>query len=373
MSEPEGVTPIVMPKWGLSMKEGRIMEWLVSEGDTVAVGDELVEVETDKINGEVEATAAGLIRRIVAEPGTKYRVQALLAVLADPAVDDAVVDEFVAGFPEPPEVDEEGEGGASAYQTITVDGVQIRYSQVGEGQHVVLLHGFGGDLDNWLFNLEPLAEHAEVLAIDLPGHGESSLSIPDPSADGLAGFVWSVLDALDIEEAALVGHSMGAGVASTMALQRPDRVRSLALLAPAGLGSEINQTYIDGFVTARSKREMKDVASTLFADGSAVTRNMIDGLLRYKRVDGVPELLAKLAGAWFVDGAQVTVLGEELAGLGRPVLVIWGAEDQVIPASHATAAESFADVHVIEAAGHMVQMEGASEVNRLLVAHFSEG
>ncbi len=368
MSDADGVVAIVMPKWGLSMREGLVVDWLVSEGDSVAVGDELAEVETDKINGEVEATSQGVIRRIVAEPGIKYRVQSLLAVLADPAIDDVVIDEFLATVPEPPEVGVEGEEAESPYDTIGVDGLQVRYSKLGEGRPVLLLHGFGGDLDNWLFNQGALAEHASVLAIDLPGHGESSLRIPDPSPDGVAGFVWSFLDTLDIDDVTVVGHSMGGGVVSAMALRQPDRVRSVALLAAAGLGDEINQAYIDAFVAARSKREMKEVASTLFADSSAVTRNMIDGMLRYKRIDGVPQLLAELRAAWFVDGAQSRVMRDGLAGLGKPMVVIWGAEDRVIPASHAAATESFANVHVIDGAGHMVQMERAGEVNRLLTA-----
>ena len=372
---PEGVTAIVMPKWGLSMKEGTVVEWLVDEGDTIAVGDLLAEVETDKINGEVEATDGGVLRRIVAQPESTHRVQALLAVLAEPSVDDAVVEAFIAEFPEPPE-DEEGDGGDSPYQTVTVDGVTFRYSQLGEvgtGPTTVLLHGFGGDLDNWLFNIGPLAEHGPVVALDLPGHGESSLSVPDPSPNGFAGAVWSALDELGVGEVAAVGHSMGAAVAIAMALSQPGRVRSLALLAPAGLGEEIDQEYLDGFVAARSKREMKAVATTLFADPAAVTRSMVDGMLRYKRVDGVADLLGAVRDAWFTDGTQRLVLTDRLAGLSVPVLVVFGADDQVIPANHGSAVSAGpqVSVHVLDGAGHMVQMEKASEVNRLLADHLT--
>lgn len=367
------IVGIVMPKWGLSMTEGVIVRWLVSEGDTVAPGDEIAEIDTDKIDGDMEATGGGVVRRIVAPQGGRFRVGALLAVVADPAVDEAAVDAFVAGFPEP----EEQEAGAgvdsSPYAMLSVGDVQIRYSLIGDGPPVVLIHGFGGDLDNWLFNITSLAEHSSVLAFDLPGHGSSSLVIPDATVSGLAGFAWSVLEALEIDEAiALVGHSMGSAIAAQMAIDRPDRVRSVALIAGAGMGSEINQSYIDAFVSARSKREMKEVAKTLFADPTSVTRSMIDDMLRYKRLDGVPELLADLAGHWFSDGIQQVDLTAGLGVLEVPMMVIWGADDRVIPAAQAAAADGFATVHVIDGAGHMVQMEKANDVNRLLAAHLSE-
>ena len=364
---PPGITPVVMPKWGLSMKEGKVVCWLVDDGADIAVGTELMDVETDKINGTVEATDAGRLRRRVAEEGHTYPVKALLGVLADETVSDDEIGAFIAGYVVPAE-DEDGEAGGG-YDVAEVDGIRVRYSRQGTGDKtVVLLHGFGGDIDNWLFNVGPLAAVADVVALDLPGHGESEIKLPGTSVEALAGFVAAVLDRLDIERAHLAGHSLGAAVAAQVALDHPERVAGLVLIAPAGLGPDIDMEYIDGFVRAAGKKDLKAVLGRLFADESLVTRSMVDGVLRYKRLDGVSELLGSLAAGLLPQGRQGAEPGRRLDARAVPVTVIWGGDDRVIPAAHADAAPDGATVVVLEKAGHMVQMERATEVNELLLA-----
>jgi pyruvate/2-oxoglutarate dehydrogenase complex dihydrolipoamide acyltransferase (E2) component len=90
------ITPIVMPKWGLEMREGTVQDWLVKEGQRIEVGEALVDVDTDKISNAVEAADAGLLRRIVAQSGETLPVKALLAVLADNDVSDAEIDAYIA-------------------------------------------------------------------------------------------------------------------------------------------------------------------------------------------------------------------------------------------------------------------------------------
>ena len=104
--------PIIMPKWGLSMSEGRVTRWLKKPGEPIAVGDEIVEVETDKIAGAVEASDAGILRRVIGAENTVYPVKALLGVVADPTVADAEIDSYVANYVTPAgEVGEEETGG----------------------------------------------------------------------------------------------------------------------------------------------------------------------------------------------------------------------------------------------------------------------
>ena len=95
------ITPLVMPKWGLEMREGTIAGWLVEVGDRIKVGMPVLDVETDKISNAVEAPDAGLLRRKLAKDGDTLAVRALLGVLAEPEVSESEIDAFIAGFTVP--------------------------------------------------------------------------------------------------------------------------------------------------------------------------------------------------------------------------------------------------------------------------------
>jgi len=341
------ITPLVMPKWGLEMREGTVTAWLVDEGAEIAVGTPVLEVETDKISNAVEAPDPGLLRRRVALEGETLPVKALLGVLADSSVSEADIDAYVAGYVVPAAGADEEEG-AAVYATTEIDGFKVRYARRGpdSGVPVLFLHGFGGDLGNWLFNLDAVAEVAPVIALDLPGHGQSTARLPGTSLGELARFVVRFLDRLDIERVHVVGHSMGGAIGARMALDHPARVASLALVNSAGLGPEIESGYIDGFVAAASRRELKPVVERLFAKPELVTRQLVDDLLKYKRIDGVGEALAALGASLFGGGRQAETPGLELEGTALPLLVVWGREDRIIPASHAGNAPPGATVEV---------------------------
>lgn len=92
------IQAVTMPKWGIEMTEGTVGRWNVSEGEVVAKGAPLLEVETEKIVNAVDSPAGGTLRRIVAEPGDLKPVGALLAVLAPAEVSDAELEQFIATF-----------------------------------------------------------------------------------------------------------------------------------------------------------------------------------------------------------------------------------------------------------------------------------
>jgi len=372
LSEGGGLTKLGMPKWGLSMTEGTVVEWLVEEGTELNNGDEVVEVESEKINNAVETPAPGVLRRRVAKEGDVLPVGGMLGVIADASVSDeeidAYVEEFQANF-----VPSEEEVGGPEPETVEIGGKNIQYLKLGEGEGVplVLLHGFGGDINIWVFNQEALAEGGRtVYAVDLPGHGGSTKDVGEGDLASLVRVVEGFMGEMGVEKAHLFGHSMGGAVAASLAVQHPEKVQSLSLIASAGLGEEINGDYIEGFIAANRRKEMKNALGLLFATPDLVNRQLVNDVIRFKRLDGVDEALRKLADNLFPNGKQADV--PDLSGVEVPMLVVWGREDKIVPVAHSENAPTNARVEVLDDTGHMPQMEASGQTNRL-IGEFLDG
>ena len=363
------IQTIVMPKWGLAMQEGMLAAWHVAEGQEVTKGQEIADIETSKIANALESPVSGPLRRRLVGEGETVPVGALLAVVADASIADDAIDAFVADFQASfAESAAAAEASGPEPEFVEAGGRRLRYLKIGDGAGpaVVFIHGFGGDLNNWLFNQPALAESHTTYALDLPGHGGSTKEVGDGDVGAMVAAVGDFLQAVGVPKAHLVGHSLGGAVSLDLALNHPDLVASVTALAPAGLGPEISMDYIDGFIAASRGRKLKGVLEMLVHDPDLVTSDMVEDVLKYKRLDGVDAALNKVAGASFAGGQQALRLNDRLGELEVPVQVIWGREDRIVPAAHGEGLPAAIKVTVLDHAGHLVHMEKAAEVNALV-------
>ena len=359
------LAPVEMPKFGLTMTSGTVVAWLVDEGDEIAAEDEIVEVDTEKTVIPLEAPSAGVLRRRVAKEGASVPVGGLLGVISVGEASDAEVDAFISQYAETSQP-EEPLASRPRVEDLDLGVGRIRLVSSGTGDKTTLLiHGFGGDSSNWQYLLPDQAEGRQWLALDLPGHGASTKHVGDGDIDHFVSAVRELLDHLGVTGCDVVGHSLGAQVAIALAAREPSRVTSVALIAPAGFAAPAEE-FVDGFVAASSRRELKEVLGYLYADPSMVSRGLVDDVLKYLRVEGVSEALGRIRDRTLSQLTSAGMLGQLRPGL--PMLVIWGSADRVIDTrphlDRASAAETLAGV------GHSPHAEAPEEVRRLLAEFY---
>jgi pimeloyl-ACP methyl ester carboxylesterase len=285
--------PIAMPRLGMTMEEGTVVEWPVPMGARVEKGQVVLVIETEKAESEIEATASGTLRHVFAEPGETRPCGALLAVLTDEPDEDFDPESFERAYVPPPGSgggQEEVEAAAPAADTrapagetrapasrkavapaaralakkLGIDlasvegsgpggrvtradveaaatrrerlvrvepGVGLEVLREGQGDPVVLLPGFGSDVSSFALQVPALARGNAVIGVNPRGVAGS-----DAPADGVypvaraADDVAAVL--ADVPRAHVIGASLGAATALELALRHPDRVRSLTLITP---------------------------------------------------------------------------------------------------------------------------------------------
>jgi len=303
-------------------------------------------------------------------------VGALLAVLAADSDSDDDIDAFVAGFEVKDQADDAGDGAALPLSgQLSLNDMEISYLEVGPGDRnpelapVVLIHGFGGDGNNWLFNMAKLGESRRVIALDLPGHGRSSKNITDGSIRGLAAIVGDFIAALGLDRVALAGHSLGAAVALHYAINNPGRVDRLALICPALVGRAVNPDYVTGFIQARTRKQLKPVLQLLFSDEQLVTANLVNDMVKYKRLDGVATVLDMIAAA---DLFKTVIFDpDDIDRLPMPICLISGEDDKVICGTDpGIITGDKVTTHRLKQAGHMPHMERPEKVNEILTDFF---
>ena len=329
-----------MPKWGLAMKEGSVTSWLKNEGDKINKGETFVEIETEKVVNEFESPEEGILLKKVIENDIKVPVGSLIAILGNENTD-----------------------------TNEIKNIDINYLQLGENnsKNIVFVHGFGGDLNNWMFNQEELSSNFNTFSLDLPGHGKSSKNIEQGSLEYLSDIVNDFCNQNNLEKICLVGHSLGGGICLNIALANSELVESLVLVSPIGLGKEIDN-YVEEFIKSESRRDLKPQLEKLYFNKELITRDLVNEVLKFKRLDGVEKALQIIKDETLIeDNNQKTFLGDKIETLKSKISIIWGENDEIIPNSHIKELPSNVETHIFKESGHMSHIEKSKEVNEIIV------
>lgn len=250
---------------------------------------------------------------------------------------------------------------------VDVHGVRLHYQEKGEGTPLILLHGLASSTYTWRNLFEPLSKNYRVIAIDLKGFGFSEKPDGDYSRPEQARLVIGLMKSLQIEKAIICGNSMGGEVALNIAIQEPNRVKSLILLDNGGMkvsggGSLVpfylQTPYINRLLTALAMTSNKLVRQGLeksYFDDSKVSDETVAKY--YLPVTGTDGQRGVLLARQQASNGEIE---SQLSQINIPTLIVWGAEDEVIPLEAGKKANSLikdSKLVIYENCGHLPQEE----------------
>jgi pyruvate dehydrogenase E2 component (dihydrolipoamide acetyltransferase) len=414
---------VILPKVDMDMTHGTLSVWHVAEGDLVRQGAALFDIETDKAAMEVESPATGHLRRITANPGDKVAVGAIIGWIyaAGEVVgveSDVVTPASVVESPRPAQVDLPAPVAASppasvgpratpaARKAIRVAGLDLLditgsgplgriqrddvakflsgqrapeasgwaptpgplavTRRAGQGAPVLLLHGFAADSPSWAPFEKAFSKTRPLIRIDLPNHGKSPLRRVQGFAD-LSRMMVDAFDAATRDEDAvhLVGHSLGGALALALADIRGRKVASLTLIAPAGLGPQIDAATLNGIARASRVESLTPWLRRLTATPDGISDDYARAAMRIRQDPALRAAQCDMIEALFPDGVQAFDLRPALQRLTVPAQILWGRRDHVLPMAQAIAAEGDFALHLLSGAGHIPQIECPDRVARI--------
>ncbi|TSA04992.1 MAG: alpha/beta fold hydrolase [Nitrospiraceae bacterium] len=263
---------------------------------------------------------------------------------------------------------------------VSVNQHRTAYIRHGQGPPVVLLHGYAGAIWNWEHQIEPLGRRFTLFIPDLIGQGLSDKPrvtyTPAFYTDWLCGF----LDAVGVGRAAIVGHSMGAGLALSLALTHPDHVDRLALISgfPRGLLDHIKSSQLrrlhqlgSGWLFGLGYRLLGRRAFRKFIGGLVTDRNLVTPAV-IERAYHLRKDCGKARPLWSSIQHVPDWENDYALRLGEvrcPVQIIWGQQDRFIPCSAGEELHQAipgSRLAVIPDAGHLPMWERPADVNRLI-------
>ena len=234
---------------------------------------------------------------------------------------------------------------------VLVDGITAQYLEAGSGPTLLLLHGHEQSATSWRWVIPALARTHHVLALSLPGHGDTAQTGAYAPGSDTAPFVTDFLDALGVDRLHVVGHSAGGAVALRLTLADPARVRTLVLVDSAGLGREVHPLlavdtlpFVGELAILLSRLPGGNMGRTtmsaamLFAQPWRAPADFFSEQHDLGRRRGQLEASTATARALFDATGQRQILLDRLPAVTAPTLVVWGGCDYVLPAHQARTA-----------------------------------
>lgn len=260
---------------------------------------------------------------------------------------------------------------------LVVDGLPLGYRRAGDGPPIVLIHGLGSDSRDWCRLMPILAERYTVYAPDLPGLGQSPQLAADYRPRQLARLMGGFLDELGIESAAVVGSSLGGLVALYLAVEQPERITALTLIASAGLGYSVNPIFNALAVPILGELALGWVrlpplaiqraflrGQFLFYDPRRAPDNWYEAQVELARQRTfMPATLGLMRAQYNPESQPETVL-PLLGEIRQPTLILWGENDLVASSRHALAARRVrpdSTTVLFSSCGHLPHIEYPAE------------
>lgn len=276
----------------------------------------------------------------------------------------------------------DAKGNELPHRLVEIAGVETYVVDAGEGPPVLLVHGYGDSADSWRRVVPGLVRDHRVVALDMPPFGRSRAPRSDKLIPFYSDFFPAFMDAMDLNRATVIGHSLGGAVTLRLALDCPDRVERLGLVAPAGLGSAPPWWWhaltakplwqgalsipspLTGVIAKQALRTFLQLR--LFDDA----RRLDEEISRFAEMyGGAKEMKVLLAAGHACIDCYTGKLLDRSLDLDVPVWMLWGRKDGLVPSVHARAfqrAHPDAQVHILDDCGHYPHIELPTRFNKLL-------
>jgi pimeloyl-ACP methyl ester carboxylesterase len=266
-------------------------------------------------------------------------------------------------------------------RTIRIKDQTLFYVVKGEGEPLLLIHGFGAGGWVWEKQIDVLAQSNRVYALDLIGHGFSDRPRIDYTPETYIHSVKDFMDGVGIERATLIGNSMGGGIAWAIAGLFPERAEKLVLIncvPPDVLDQVRNLSFrmlaaiIDFPVlpylafAGRSRNSVKRILHDCVVDLRRITPEVIDRQYRISKIEGTPWVLYST----FKHAREAPKFEPCLSRIACPSLLIWGEEDRIFPPAVGEQLQrviSGSKLRIIKRSGHIPMWETPEEVNQAIL------